>query len=173
RYLSLLSLLAADVPDTVGRALQERAAQLVNGADHPELRERLAAADLASGCAAGESHSTQDGAEPGSVYLRAWAELLCANRRGDAPFATHSANRLIEGRGQAYSEIHGDYLNWVANVAASNLALLALAESAPASTKDRTAALDRFLGNWTRDALPPHLRRRVEALESRNTAQDH
>lgn len=172
RYLSLLSLLAADVPDTVGRALQESAAQLVNGADHPELRERLAAAELASGCAAGESHSTQDGAEPGSVYLRAWAELLCANRRGDAPFATHSANRLIEGRGQAYSEIHGDYLNWVANVSASNLALLELAQNAPTGTKEGTAALNRFLGNWAREALPPHLQRRVEALESRNAAQD-
>jgi putative peptide modification system cyclase len=165
RYLSLLVVLSSEASDSFARSLHSRAEGIVGGLEYPELRERMRAAGIAANCRGEEARPVASTADPRPPYLHGWAELLCARRSGDAGSEARLAEQLIQRRGQAYSEIHGNFLTWVANVAISNLAELHLAEAAAPGSRERADALARFLGAWPRDVLSADLQLRVDALK--------
>jgi putative peptide modification system cyclase len=172
RRLLLAAWLAArvDAADTARAALAQVRPEFT-GVDYPELAQRrvLAEAELArsEGRAADAVAQLTPVLDGNEFYSLRVGMMTALAAQGDLAVALENARWLRDHRGRAYSEMHGDHMMMLFNVAQSNVAILAAAELSFAAGDHESARRDlaAFLERWPKATLPEPFATRVGSLQ--------
>ena len=175
RRILLIALLSARNGDVeLARQALSMVEPSTTGPDYPELAQRRIIAEAELATALGEPENAIaallavcDGSE---FYSARVALLTAYTSHGDAVNARVQSTWLLEHRGRAYSEMHGDQMLQLFNVAHSTLALLSAAELPSDDIAAARRHLALFLDRWQASELPAQLATRVDAMQARLAA---
>ena len=162
-------------PQLAQRLMSLTAAQAGDG-NHPALGKLLALTQIELDRVAGQHDSAVprlrsmlDGTELLATRLMLMEALI---ELRDFRGAREQARWLAEHRGRAYTEVTAGTRFMPFNVAQSNLALLAIAESSIelGEFAEARKALDAFRGIWATPTLPAAIAQRAAAIDTRLAA---